>query len=98
MKHLPLAAVSFALAFGLTACTRSDDRNAREQARQTAAQLQHDSKVVLHDAEVGARKANKELTKDLNQARAEAHRAIDDRDANDREKRDEQKPQDNPPQ
>ena len=64
------------VAFALTACSRSDEEHTREEARQTAERLKHDSQKALREAEVDAKKASRELTKDLETAREKTRRAL----------------------
>lgn len=64
-------------AFVLAACSPGDNERAREEARQTAEQAKHDSRVVLHDAEVGAQKASKEINRDLEKTRDKVRQALD---------------------
>jgi vacuolar-type H+-ATPase subunit H len=63
-------------AFLLGACTQSDDEHAREQARQTAQRAKQDSRVALHDAEVGAKKAGKEIDRGLEETRQKVRNAL----------------------
>ena len=62
----------------LGACSQSDTDRARAEAHQTAEQVKHDSRVVLDKAEVEAKKANKELSEDLNKARQKVRGALDE--------------------
>jgi hypothetical protein len=64
------------LTFALTACSQSQEDHAREQARQSAEQLKHDSTKALHEADADARKAGALLDKDLEEAREKARRAL----------------------
>jgi ABC-type nickel/cobalt efflux system permease component RcnA len=68
------------LAFGLLACSQSQEDQTRAQARQTAEQLKHDSQKALHTAEVDARKADAELTHSLDKTREKARRALNQPD------------------
>jgi uncharacterized membrane protein YccC len=72
---MKLAAV-IAFAFALGACSPSEDRRAREQARQTAEQAKHDARVALEQAKIAAEKANRELDKDLHKAREKVRGAL----------------------
>jgi hypothetical protein len=58
-------------------CSPGDNERAREEAHQTADQAKHDSRVVLHDAEVDAQKASKEINRDLEKTRDKIRRALD---------------------
>jgi len=69
-------------AFALSACSRSDEDHARDQARQTAEQLKHDSVKALHAAEVDVRKADAEVTRSLDKTREKARRALNQPDDN----------------
>ena len=62
----------------LGACSQSDSDRARVEAHQTAEQVKHDSRVALDKAEVEAKKANRELTDDMNKARQKVRGAIDE--------------------
>ena len=62
----------------LGACSQSDSDRARAEARQTAEQAKHDSRVALDKAEVEAKKANRELNQDLNKARQKVRGALDE--------------------
>jgi uncharacterized phage infection (PIP) family protein YhgE len=68
------------LAFGLAACSRSDEDHARTQAKQTEEQLKHDSQKALQTAEAEARKANAELTHGMEKAREKTRQALDQPD------------------
>jgi hypothetical protein len=61
----------------LGACSQSDSDRARAEAHQTAEQVKHDSRVALDKAEVEAKKANRELTEDMNKARQKVRGEID---------------------
>jgi vacuolar-type H+-ATPase subunit H len=63
-------------AFLLGACTQAEDERAREQARRTAEEAKRDSREVLHDAEVGAKKASKEIDEGLNKTRDKVRKAL----------------------
>jgi hypothetical protein len=65
------------MAFTLGACSRSDEDHAREQARQSADQLKHDSREALQKAEIETRKASRELNNGLETARDKTRRAFD---------------------
>jgi major membrane immunogen (membrane-anchored lipoprotein) len=62
----------------LGACSQSDSDRTRAEAHQTAEQVKHDSRVALDKAEVEAKKANKELSEDLNKARQKVRGALDE--------------------
>ena len=62
----------------LGACSQSDSARTRAEAHQTAEQVKHDSRVALDKAEVEAKKANRELTEDMNKARQKVRGAIDE--------------------
>jgi hypothetical protein len=62
----------------LGACSQGDSERARAEAHQTAEQVKHDSRVALDKAEVEAKKANRELTEDMNKARKKVRGAIDE--------------------
>jgi hypothetical protein len=76
MKLTALIVFTFG-ALILGACTPGDNERAREEAHQTADQARHDSRVVLHDAEVGAQKATKEINRDLEKTRDKVRQALD---------------------
>ncbi|HEX4133820.1 MAG TPA: hypothetical protein VHY84_04290 [Bryobacteraceae bacterium] len=81
MKSPALCFFAFGLlAFGLAACSRSDEDHTRAQAKQTEEQLKHDSQKALHTAETEARKANAELTHGMEKAREKTRRALDQPD------------------
>jgi hypothetical protein len=63
--------------FALAACSRGDEEHAREQARQAAEQLKHDSQTAFRKAEVETKKASRELNDDLEKARQKTRRALD---------------------
>jgi hypothetical protein len=71
------------LAFGLAACSRSQEDQAQAQARQTAEQLKRDSKKALHVVEADTRKADAELTHSLDKTRDKARRALNQPDDSD---------------
>ena len=79
---MKIAAI-IALAFGLGACSPSDDQRAREQARQTAEQARIDARKAAHDVKVGAERASKELDKDLHTAREKVRGALNQPDNKD---------------
>jgi hypothetical protein len=62
----------------LGACSQSDSERTRAEAHQTAEQLKHDSRVALDKAEVEAKKADRELTEDMNKARQKVRGAINE--------------------
>jgi hypothetical protein len=62
----------------LGACSQSDSDRTRAEAHQTAEQVKHDSRVALDKAEVEAKKANRELTEDVNKARQKMRNAINE--------------------
>ena len=69
----------------LGACSQTDDDRARadaekakEQAHQTTEQLKRESNAALHDAEVGAKKASKEIDRGLENARDKMRQSIDE--------------------
>ena len=62
----------------LGACSQSDNDRARAEAHQTAEEVKHDSRVALDKAKVEAKKANKELTEDLNKARQKVRGALNE--------------------
>jgi hypothetical protein len=64
-------------AFILGACSPGDNERAREEAHQTAEQAKRDSRVVLHEAEVGAQKASKEINQGLEKTRDKVRQALD---------------------
>jgi uncharacterized membrane protein len=64
------------IACALAACSQSQEDHAREQARQSAEQLKHDSAKALREAEVDARKTGHLVDQDLEQAREKARRAL----------------------
>jgi hypothetical protein len=68
------------IAFGLAACSRSDEEHARERARQTAEQLKRDSREAIQKTEIEARKAGRELSEGLQKTREKARRALDQPD------------------
>ena len=68
------------LALGLAACSHSDEEHTREQARQTAEQLKHDSQKAFHEAEVETKKASRELNADLEKARDKTRHALNQPD------------------
>lgn len=68
------------IAFALAACSRSDQDHARDQARQSAQQLKHDSREALHKTEDEADKASRELNNDLAKARQKTRQALGEPD------------------
>lgn len=72
MKLSALLLIGLALA----ACSRSDQEHAREEARQSAEQLKHDSREALHKTEVETDKASRELNSDLAKAREKTRQAL----------------------
>lgn len=78
-----LTVLAFCALF-LFSCSQGDDARAREQAdrtreqaRQTAEQLKRDSRVALHQAEVDAAKASKEINRGLDKTRDKVRQALD---------------------
>jgi hypothetical protein len=65
-------------AFMLGACSPGDNERAREEAHQTADQVKHDSRVVLHEAEAGAQKASREVDRGLEKTREKVRQALDE--------------------
>lgn len=82
---LPVLLVFASGAFVLGGCSPSQNEQAREEAHQTAEQAKHDSRVVLHDAEVGAEKASKEINRDLDKTREKVRQALDTPPPNDKD-------------
>ncbi len=60
----------------LGACSRSQEDQAREQARQTAEQVKRDSREALHQAEIDARKAGKAIDRGLDKTREKVRGAL----------------------
>ncbi len=72
MRTIALSVIAIALA----GCSKSDEEHAREQARQSAEQLKHDSQEALRKAEVETRKASRALNDGLNKAQEKTRRAL----------------------
>ena len=87
---MKLSALIFC-ALVLSACSPGDNERAREEAHQTAEQAKHDSRVVLHDAEVEAEKAGKEINRGLEKTRDKVRQALntppDDKTKDDKDRR-----------
>jgi hypothetical protein len=64
------------MAVALSACSQSQEDHAREQARQSAEQLKHDSEKAFREADADARRAGDALNRDLEKGREKARRAL----------------------
>jgi hypothetical protein len=70
------AALIFTLVLG--ACSQSEQERTREQARRTGEEVKRQSKEALHQAEIEARKAGREINEGLEKTREKVRGAVND--------------------